>query len=161
MFRRLTLNSHDDVAPTVVALTKRASVSPDVGPLMVSYCNNMQLTLLTGLQAPKVCRQLQSAGDRPIPVAHRQQHVYFYPHHALHVPSGNRNRASIQDKERLQMDRVISILIVVRCDWSYSNPAGAFPDDISSIGRRLASCLLVLGRLSAVSPSSTARSVGS
>lgn len=130
--------------------------------IRVSYCNNMQrqLPLLTGLQAPKVCGQLQSAGVR-VPVAHRQQHVYFYRCHALHVPSGNRNRASIQDKERLQMDRVI--LIVVRCDWSYSNPAGAFPDDISSIGRRLASCLLVLGRLAAVSPSSTAtvRSVGS
>lgn len=31
MFRRLTLNSHDDVAPTVVALSRRASVSFDVG----------------------------------------------------------------------------------------------------------------------------------
>lgn len=56
MFRRLTLNSHGDVAPTIVALFRRASVPSDVGHSRAACCDieQQQSNMSTGLLESKV-----------------------------------------------------------------------------------------------------------
>lgn len=88
MFRRLTLNSHDDVAPTVVALGKRASLSSAVGPFRVSCCKTMQrqVTLFTRLQEPKDVRSTTVSEQPPLAWLTASNEADFDRSHAFDFP---------------------------------------------------------------------------
>lgn len=75
-----------------------------------------QFTLFTGLQEPENVWSTTVSGRPPFAWLTANNRANCDCFHALHLLRRIRNRASIQEKKRLHMDRMISTLIVVSCE---------------------------------------------